>query len=342
MDSDSELAMAINTTFNSIIHEIQLSNLNFVINVTPFAAYITLKKSTIVDKSGIQSAPSPPILNLLQNSLQEKLAAEKTILELQTALVKCEKCCEELIVENKTRDEKLCSITKLLDQSEASNSIKAKEIEQKEKEASALRCDLECLKLEYSVTQKEYRDYNCETELENKRQKKLVKYKEKEIHDLNTKLVNMTDTNANLKTELSNVKSSKLKLEKDVRRLGQKLRKSEEKKPQHSVSMQTLSTIDIPYRLEDPLPPIFGSNLCYVTKPVNLSCSMPDLTKVLWVSKTKDDVWQECAENALIDLYDKEVDLFYEKAKQLASNARVRVTQDDDTEMKLPHEQEIG
>ena len=38
----------------------------------------------------------------------------------------------------------------------------------------------------------------------------------------------------------------------------------------------------------------------------------------------------------------KEVDLFYEKAKQLASNARVRVTQDDDTEMKLPHEQEIG
>ena len=46
---DSDLTMAIDTTFNSILNEIQLSKLNFAIHLTPYAAYITLKKSTLVD-----------------------------------------------------------------------------------------------------------------------------------------------------------------------------------------------------------------------------------------------------------------------------------------------------
>ena len=65
MDPDSELRMAIETKFDSIINEIQLSKLNFVVNITPYAAYITLKKSTLVNQSGIHSLLSPPILNLL-------------------------------------------------------------------------------------------------------------------------------------------------------------------------------------------------------------------------------------------------------------------------------------
>ena len=34
MNSDSELTMAINAAFNSIVQEIQLSNLNFMVNMT--------------------------------------------------------------------------------------------------------------------------------------------------------------------------------------------------------------------------------------------------------------------------------------------------------------------
>ena len=191
MDSDSELKMAIDTTFNYIINEVQLSKLNFNVNVTPFSAYITLKKSTIADKYGNQSLPSPPLSKLLENSLQDKLAAEKNIVELRTALVKCEKYCEELIIENKSLQDQLGSVTELLINAEASNSISKTEVELKEKEVLALKCELKDLKLVHSAALKEHSDYVIKIELENKTQKKLVKYKEKEIYNLNTKLVNM-------------------------------------------------------------------------------------------------------------------------------------------------------
>ena len=54
--------MAANTTFTSILNEIQLSNLNFTINVTPFAAYITLKKTLQKDLDGNLAVPAPSLL----------------------------------------------------------------------------------------------------------------------------------------------------------------------------------------------------------------------------------------------------------------------------------------
>ena len=65
--------MAIDTKFNSILDEIQLSKLNFIINMTSYAAYITLKKTTLIDKQGVPSMPSPPVLKLLDQSLRQKL-----------------------------------------------------------------------------------------------------------------------------------------------------------------------------------------------------------------------------------------------------------------------------
>ena len=50
---NTESTMAIETTFNSILNEIQLSKLNFVMQLTPYAAYITLKKSTQVDRDDV-------------------------------------------------------------------------------------------------------------------------------------------------------------------------------------------------------------------------------------------------------------------------------------------------
>ena len=70
MNQITDLKMAVDATFSSIINEIQLSNLNFSLQITPFAAYITLKKSVIKDYYGIQAVPSPPILLLLQQANQ--------------------------------------------------------------------------------------------------------------------------------------------------------------------------------------------------------------------------------------------------------------------------------
>ena len=84
-----------------------------------------------------------------------------------------------------------------------------------------------------------------------------------------------------------------------------------------------LPSVDIPYRVTQPLPPIFASNLCWRTKQVHLYNSAPDLSRLLWVSKTEEDTIQEQAEEAHLDLYDREVSLFYEEAKKKASEARV-------------------
>ena len=68
--------MAINTTFGSILNEIQLSNLNFSIQMTPFAAYIVSKKSAQKDLDGVPVSPSPPVLYLFQQAQQEYLALQ--------------------------------------------------------------------------------------------------------------------------------------------------------------------------------------------------------------------------------------------------------------------------
>ena len=81
--------MAINNSLNAIINEIQLSKLNFMVNVTvtPFAAYIIIQKTTILDKNGLQAFPTPPSLQLLEDTRRDKFYAEKEIGILIEALL---------------------------------------------------------------------------------------------------------------------------------------------------------------------------------------------------------------------------------------------------------------
>ena len=79
MKTDTDFTMAIDTTFNSIINEIQLSNLNFSIQLTPYAAYITLKKSTQVNGNGLHENPSSQVLTLLQQSYRGQTALHEEI-----------------------------------------------------------------------------------------------------------------------------------------------------------------------------------------------------------------------------------------------------------------------
>ena len=92
--------MAINTTFSSILHEIQLSNLNFCIQMTPFAAYITLKKSVQKDLNGVPATPSPPVLVLLQQAQQEVLHLQDENFRLKSANAALEKKCEDIVQTN--------------------------------------------------------------------------------------------------------------------------------------------------------------------------------------------------------------------------------------------------
>jgi hypothetical protein len=60
--------MATKAPFSSILNEIQVSNLNFKIELTPFAAMITLKTSAIKNQKGIFAIPTTPTYLLLQQA----------------------------------------------------------------------------------------------------------------------------------------------------------------------------------------------------------------------------------------------------------------------------------
>ena len=80
-----------------------------------------------------------------------------------------------------------------------------------------------------------------------------------------------------------------------------KLRRFEVKKERFSTSSQTLSTVDVPYHVTQPLPPIFVQ-----TKPVFMTKSLPDLKTMIQVIIMEDDKLQEAAEEALNAQYDYE------------------------------------
>ena len=96
MKIDSESKMAIDATFNSILNEVQMSNLNFAIQLTPFAAYITLKKSTQVDKSGRSTTPSAPLFFHLQQAYRDQGTAQEEITRLKALLAANEQMCFEM------------------------------------------------------------------------------------------------------------------------------------------------------------------------------------------------------------------------------------------------------
>ena len=140
--------MAVDATFSSILNEIQLSNLNFTVQITPFAAYITLKKSVIKDQHGAKAFPALPVLFLLQQAQQtihdlrelnnrleiKSDAAEKTIKNLvsknavlveainvsDSALAASKAANDTLNVKLRAAEENILNVNSSKDRSEAS------------------------------------------------------------------------------------------------------------------------------------------------------------------------------------------------------------------------------
>ena len=84
--SDSEVKMAASISFSSILNEIQLSNLNFKMELSPFSAVITLKKSSITNSNGIPAIPSLPSSVLLQRAQQDNMELSQKIFNLSLEL----------------------------------------------------------------------------------------------------------------------------------------------------------------------------------------------------------------------------------------------------------------
>ena len=91
----------------------------------------------------------------------------------------------------------------------------------------------------------------------------------------------------------------------------------------NSKSTQTESHPDIPYEITSPLPPIFNSQLCHHSKRIlHLSNSLPNLHTIDWVKVSLEDQIRDEAEQALSDQYDRQVENFYDEARNKARALR--------------------
>ena len=117
--------------------------------------------------------------------------------------------------------------------------------------------------------------------------------------------------------DLGRKRSDKIKVEKRLAALDN-LANSRE-----SISCQTERSIDVPYSVTEPLPPIFGSHLCYRSRKIPyIANSLPNLSTLSWVNISEDDIIADAAEQASNELYDHQVMEFYKDAKEKAKAIR--------------------
>ena len=212
MNEITDLKMAVDATFSSILHEIQLSNLNFTLQITPFTAYITLKKSVLRDQNGNKAVPAPPVVLLLQQ-------AQQTIGELQAANehLKMKSDTAETTIENLVNENAV--LVNAIDASKndlATCNDKLKTAEQEIQKLNTLRNSCEAsLK---DMKKSHLKEIN-HAKLTIKSLEKSGKGLKKEIHNLNRNLENSRDSLKNLKSENSSLKIGKAKLETDKRKL---------------------------------------------------------------------------------------------------------------------------
>ena len=132
---NSDLTMLAATSFNNIVQQIQTSCLNYKLKVTPFSAFISIRKTLIKDQSGypiIQDIKVPPkipendwkYLQLKQDydalqikqkeSLKELAAAYETIEGLKMVNRNHETLLDGMSKENRTSKEAVVTLNKAL------------------------------------------------------------------------------------------------------------------------------------------------------------------------------------------------------------------------------------
>ena len=209
MNQITDLKMAVDATFSSIINEIQLSNLNFSLQITPFAAYITLKKSVIKDYDGIQAVPSPPIMLLLQQAQQtiNDLQEENKLQKIETDAA--HKNNENLVNDNAALVKAVQVSDEKLAVSDATNHSLHEKLNAAEKEILKISSTKHACETDMKDAQKSHFQEINQANSVIKTLKKDGKNLEKEIHNLKRNLESTRNTLKTLKNEHSSLKMNK-------------------------------------------------------------------------------------------------------------------------------------
>ena len=194
--SDVNPTMLANATFDKILEQIQTSNLNFQLTLSPFSAAISLKKSFIKDKYGniLLPSPSTKVISQQEFNLQHDNA--------------------ELVEKNEKLDQQNLQLQRT-NQSQLQN-IKILEKKIVDIEASAYNSfreksnELTVLKNTLQSSDQEMTKLKNELQIKNK----LIKVKEKEVLKLDQNRDILEATAKKCKEELKTLKSDYKKLQK--------------------------------------------------------------------------------------------------------------------------------
>jgi hypothetical protein len=300
---------------NSVLTTVRQCNLNYCIQETPYSLLLTIRKS--FSKNKYQNSDEEIKAENFRNDVSTsdtlsykvlKEAFEKLENDFQAVVkdsVEKDRRIEELLVVVSDTETKYRFTEARLSESIEKNKVQQKEKVkfEKEKEAISGKLNISEEKLEQlPKLNKEYKAIEKENEklnMSNDEMKEELKYSENTI--------------LNLSQELNRFKNIK----------------SDEN------SCQTDCHPDIPYRITSPLPPIFSSQLCFKSRPIFLSKSLPNL-EMVWCRNTAEDFTDE-AEEALSEMYDRQICDFYEDERECVREARVAGVGDDQHQAEPEH-----
>ena len=301
-DSDKNLTMHATKIFNEILDKVKMSNLNFCIQMSPFSANISLKKSFIKDKSGAYILPSTATYLGHNNDQQYEIIwsqNQKLLMEINELKSVNKKLAEDLAVVKKELDSLETHRSNdtegkedILYTSSQENLSQDKLIADLRQENCHLNCDKDKLTCELNTLKKSLfdRSESCRTLQENI--EKLTSEAEisKIAHENKLDMLRQE-----YKSEIREMNRAIKSRDMEIVELQEKLIIQPNPSRKCHVQTQTVSNVcmtcetqtdhhpDIPYTITDPLPPIFSKVLKRRTpKLAFLPSSCPDLRKVCW------------------------------------------------------------
>ena len=328
MNQFTDLKMAIDATFSSILNEIQLSNLNFTLQITPFAAYITLKKSVLRDQNGTKAVPAPPVIFLLQQAHQAIAELQEENNRLKINCDAAEKFNQKLVHENAILVEAIdVSNNKVAACNATTDTLRSKleAAEEKNLEISSLKSSFE---VSLKETKKSHKQEIANANSTIKSMEKGKKDQEKVIYNLKRNLESTRDILKNLKSDNSSLKISKAKLETEKRKLEKlidqrdfkiaklnknytDLNKNYVKPNDSSASSSTLKSsspvkpVAIPSPIFTPSNPIYPSMIAHWNPlPVEIS-SLPYSMVTHTVAKPPSPILSLCSAEEFQEMIDK-------------------------------------
>ena len=339
---DSTSTMAASKAFDNILECVKSSNLNFCLQLSPFSATISLKKTLVKDKAGLYLYPLDTNSSAFpKEDLDTKIKQlEKIVTDLKSSLA-------ESVSE---REQAYTTITELKNKLKIKQEIVGTKENDLKNKLEKKTCEISILndekkQLQYQLHKKQALIMERDSKIQNLQQS--LKTSNCTVSTLNKKLVEIRVTHEdekklvskNFKSEIKSWKkdlgaerSEKLKTKNKLDALENRFKQLYDKR-KSSISCQTNQSPDLPYLVTEPLPPIFGSQLVQKSKIQHMTRSMPDLATVNWIEVTEEDSILEAAEEALNEQYDRQVERFYKDAK--AKTAALREVFDENCIWKL-------